>query len=86
MKMRRPLALMAAGLFGASLLLSPLAYAQGTTTGGSGMMEGHKGAVKQEGTTKKTAKKKSGALKKKGAKTTSAKKIGSSAQEGAAHK
>jgi hypothetical protein len=57
---------MVAGLLGASLLLSPLAYAAEEGTQGSTMTEGHKTATK--GTKKKhTAKK--GTTKKKTEKT-----------------
>ena len=56
MKLGRAWTLMAAGLVGASLLLSPLAYAEEGTQG-SAMTEGHKGAMKVTKGKKHTAKK-----------------------------
>ena len=58
MKLGRAWTLMAASLLGASLLLSPLAYAAEEGTQGSTMMEGHKAATKTTHTKKhKTTKK-----------------------------
>jgi len=56
MKLGRAWTLMAAGLLGVSLLLSPLAYAEEGTQG-SAMTEGHKGAMKEGKAKKKHAKK-----------------------------
>ena len=56
MKLGRAWTLMAAGLIGASLLLSPLAYAEEGTQG-STMTEGHKAATKGTKGKKHTTKK-----------------------------
>ncbi len=68
MKLGRAWTLMAASLLGASLLLSPLAYAAEEGTQGSTMMEGHKAATK--GTKGKKHSHKKGTAKKKTEKTT----------------
>jgi len=69
MRIERTFTLIAAGLLSISLLLSPLAYAdhhegmqeKSSTTEGGGMMEEHKGGLKEEG-----ALKEKGALKEEG--------------------
>lgn len=56
MKSRRSLVLVAAGLFGASLLISPLAYAAEGTSGGAPTVESHQATTTHKGETKKVRK------------------------------